>query len=128
MFLLTEFFDEVQILLPNYIWIIPNCQWKKMSWHTLREILGSPLLSLARRGGAHGPCPHSAASLAAPANAVVVELDGVARSSRTSYWSGVSSLVLPLLQPRVAPCRHGRSGSGAGGGVTHPKSSVPGLK
>ena len=43
MFLLTEFFDEVQILLPNYIWIIPNCQWKKMSWHTLREILGSPL-------------------------------------------------------------------------------------
>ena len=43
MFLVTEFFYEVQILLPNYIWIIPNCQWKKMSWHTLREILGSPL-------------------------------------------------------------------------------------
>jgi len=32
----------------HYIWIIPNCKWKKMSWHTLSKILGSP-----HRSGSH---------------------------------------------------------------------------
>ena len=43
MFLVIKFLGEVKILLLNYIWIILNCKWEKMPWHTLSEILGSPL-------------------------------------------------------------------------------------
>ena len=79
-------------------------------------------LSPACRGGARGPRTHAAASLAAPSHAAAAELGGVAHGSRISCWGGVSSLVLPLLQPPWR--RHGRSGSGsgAGGGVKHAKS------
>ena len=44
MFLVIKFLGEVKILLPNYICIILNCKWEKMPWHTLFEILGSPLV------------------------------------------------------------------------------------